>query len=189
MSKPARAWIVVGSGCVVGSVVWLILSPGALAGVVLAAGVVILVGAAIARLMPFTTPEMSVPGKPLRVGDPFVVNYRQRCKRATDVSDIRLELVLRETVQYETSGGENDSRTVTETHDDVAQAYTVAGRRFMPGQTISETCTFQIPVDGMHTFTAVHNRIEWYVAAHLIMPKWGDDLCEEKLTVLPELAG
>jgi hypothetical protein len=57
MSKPARAWVVVGTGCVVGSVVWLIVSPGVLGAVLLAVGVVILVIATIARLMRFTIPD------------------------------------------------------------------------------------------------------------------------------------
>ena len=189
MSKLARAWVVVGAGCAVGSVVWLIVSPGVLAGLVLAVGVVILVIATIARLMPFSAPELHVPDKPLRVGEQFSVSYRQGCKRITDVSGIRLELVLRETAENVTSGGQYGPNTVTKTHDEVAQDFAVAGRRFVPGQTIDETRTFRIPADGMHTFTAEHNWIEWYVVAHVEMPKWGDDSWEEKLTVLPELAG
>jgi hypothetical protein len=192
MSKPARAWVVVGSGCVVGSVVWLIVSPGVLGAVLLAVGVVILVIATIGRLMHFTIPELDVPDTPLRVGEPFSVSYRRRCKRATDVSRIRLELVLRETVEYTAEGrGRDGTYTYTETvtHDDITQDFVVAGRRFEPGQTINENRTFRIPADGMHSFTADHNRIEWYVVAHMDMPKSGDDSWEEKLTVLPELAG
>jgi hypothetical protein len=182
----------VGSGCVVGSVVWLIVSPGVLGAVLLAVGVVILVIATIGRLMHFTIPELDVPDTPLRVGEPFSVSYRRRCKRATDVSRIRLELVLRETVEYTAEGrGRDGTYTYTETvtHDDITQDFVVAGRRFEPGQTINENRTFRIPADGMHSFTADHNRIEWYVVAHMDMPKSGDDSWEEKLTVLPELAG
>lgn len=196
MSKSERAWMIAGAGGIAGSVVWLCVSPGVLAWVVLAVGLVILLVAAIGQLMPFTMPQMSLPVRPLRVGDPFVVTYRQRCKRTTDVTSIRLELVLRETVRCEavmrvgfTNASGQETRIDTETHDEIVQAYSVGGQRFIPGQMISETRAFQIPVDAMHTFAADHNRIEWYVIAHLVTPKWGEDLWEEKLTVLPELAG
>ena len=184
MSIPARAWVAVavGLGCVVGSIVWLVVRPGALAAVLLAVGVVIL---------RFTAPEVDVPDQPLRLGESFSVSYRQGCKRATDVSGIRLELVLRETVDYSTEGHGKDGRytyTETVTHDDVAQDFVVAGRRFEPGQTINENCRFRIPADGMHTFTADHNRIEWYVVIHVQMAR-RDHLSEQKLAVLPELAG
>jgi hypothetical protein len=189
MSKPARAWVVVGSGCVVGSVVWLIVSPGALGAVLLAVGVVILIIAGIGRLMRFTVPELDVPDSPLRVGEQFLVSYRRGCKRATDVSRIRFELVLRETARSRTTDSKGTTWIRTEKHEDVAQDFAVAGRRFVPGQTINETCTFRIPANGMHTFTADHNRIEWFVVAHMDMPKSWDDSWEEKVTVLPELAG
>lgn len=61
MSKPARVWVVVGSGLVVGSVVWLIVNPGALAAIFLAVGVVVLLIAVMSRLSRLTIPEVDVP--------------------------------------------------------------------------------------------------------------------------------
>jgi hypothetical protein len=190
MSTLARAWaaIVVGSGLVVGSVVWLIVSPDALAATFLAVGVVVLVVAVLRRLERLTLHEMDLPNTPLRLGEPFSMRYRQGFKRATDVSRIRFALVFRETAEHETSGGRNGSTTVTETYDDVVQEFTVAGRRFQPGQVINETCAFQIPANGMHSFYAENNRIDWYVTSCMEMSGWPDYVCEEKLAVLPELA-
>jgi hypothetical protein len=79
MSTPSRAWvaIVVGSGLVVGSVVWLIVSPGVLAAVFLAVGVVVVFIAVSRRLERLTLHEMDLPNMPLRVGESFLVSYRQ----------------------------------------------------------------------------------------------------------------
>jgi hypothetical protein len=187
---PARAWvaIVVGSGLVVGSVVWLIVNPDALAVILLAIGVVVVLIAVIRRLERLTLHEMDLPNTPLRVGRPFSMRYRQGFKRATDVSRIQFALVLRETAKFTTTDSKG-SHTQTETYDDVAQEFTVAGRRFQTGQTINETCAFQIPANGMHTFNGGDNRIEWYVVSRVEIPGWPDYVSEDQLTVLPELAG
>ena len=50
-----------GVGCIVGAVVWLILSPGVLAALVLSVGLVILVIAALSPLRRFTAPDIEVP--------------------------------------------------------------------------------------------------------------------------------
>src|SRR6266508_1129199 len=109
-------------------------------------------------------PGVVVPDKPLRVGEQFSVSYWQRWYRATKVTRIRFELVLRETAQCEVHD-KNGTYTDTNTHDHVAQGFAVAGQRFERGQAIDETRTFCVPANGMHTFTADHNSIEWYVVA------------------------
>jgi hypothetical protein len=123
------------------------------------------------------------------VGEQFSVSYRQEWKRASEVSRIRFELVLRETAKYTTSDGHGGTHTTTKMHDEVAQDFALAGQRFEPGQTINETYTFQIPANGMHTFTGYNNRIEWYVVACVEMARWPDYRWEHELTVLPELVG
>ena len=77
--------VVVGLSFVVGSIVWLIVSPDSLdALVLLAVGVVILfvsakeVGSAVFRLVRLTDPEVEVHEKPLLVGEPFSMRYQQR---------------------------------------------------------------------------------------------------------------
>ena len=82
----------VGSGSVVGSIVWLIVSPGAVAAIFLSVGVVILLISAARRLLRLTDPEVDVPDE-LRVGEPFSMRYRQGWKRATRVGRIRFEFV------------------------------------------------------------------------------------------------
>ena len=197
MSKPdtfAR-WVafVVGSVVVVGGVIWLIVNPGVGAVVFLAIGVFFVLGATGRYLrrgivtMRVADPDVVVPDKPLRLGEQFSVSYRQGWKRATEVSGIRFELVLRETAQHTTYDSRSGPSTTTHTHDDVAQDFAVAGQRFEPGQVISETCMFRIPEkNGMHTFVATNNRIEWYVMACVEMQRWPDFRWEHELTVLPE---
>jgi len=188
--------VVVGLVSVVGSIVWLIVSPDSLdALVLLAVGVVILlvsakeVGSAVFRLVRLTDPEVDVPEKPLLVGEPFSMRYRQRWKHATKVSRIRFELLLQETVWYSTSDGQGHRVPTALTHGDVIQGFTVAGRRFKRGQTINQSCAFQIPANGMHTVQLDHHMIEWYVTARIEM-RWSPDyLWQQQLTVSPELAG
>jgi hypothetical protein len=184
----ARAWvaIVVGSGFVVGSIVWLIVSPGALAASVLSVGLVILLISAASRLLRLTDPEVDVPDE-LRVGEPFSMRYRQRWKRASKVSRIRFELKFQETVYYSTTDAAGRTYRAALFHDDVIQGFTVAGRRFKRGQTINQRCAFQIPPNGMHTFYSSNHRIEWYVTARIEMPWWRDHSWWQQLTVLPEL--
>jgi hypothetical protein len=191
MSKLARArvGIVLGSGLVVGSIVWLIVSPGAVPAVCLGLGAVVLVISVMRRLERLTLHEMDLPNTPLRVGEPFSISYGQQFRRATDVAGIRFALVMRETAKHEESSSTGDgTTTVTDTGERVAQEFTVAGQRYQPGQTINETCAFQIPVDGMHTFYADNNKIEWYIVARVEIPGWPDYVSEEELAVLPELA-
>jgi hypothetical protein len=189
------AWVVFIAGCVVVviSVISLIVSPGVIAVVALAVGVALVLSAVgysrrhIAR-MRVADPEVVVPDRSLRVGEEFSVSYRQELKRATEVSRMRFELVLRETARYTTTD-ENGTHTGTKRHDEVAQVFAVAGQRFEPGQTINENCTFRIPANGMHTFTGNNNRIEWYVVACVEMHRWPDYRWEHELTVLPKLLG
>jgi hypothetical protein len=132
-------------------------------------------------------PEVVVPDTPLRVGERFSMSYRQGWKRATEVTSIRFELVLRETAQYTTSTAKGGTNTVIKTHNEVEQEFAIAGQRFAPGQEIYKTCMFRIPENGMHTFTADNNRIEWYVMARVEMGGWPDYRWERELRVLPEL--
>ncbi len=191
----AVAWVVFIAGCVVVviSVISLIVSPDVTAVVALAVGVALVLSAVgysrryIAR-MRVADPEVVAPDGPLRVGEEFSVSYRQEWKRATEVSRIRFELVLRETATYTTTDNGGTS-TSTKHHDEVAQDFALEGQRFEPGQTINENCTFRIPANGMHTFTGNNNRIEWYVVACVEMHRWPDYRWEHELTVLPELLG
>jgi hypothetical protein len=188
--------IAVGLALFVGSVLWLVVSPSVTAALVVAFAVFFLImttrdylrrGVASTRV---ADPEVTVPGGPLRVGEEFGLGYRQTWKRATVVSRIRFELVLRETVRYTTQSSTNggtSTQTVTKTHDQVAQGFTTAGRRFEPGQSINEDHRFRVPADAMHTFTAADNRIEWYLMVCVEMDRWPDYRWEHQLTVLPEL--
>jgi hypothetical protein len=191
MRKPSRTWVsaVVGPAVFLGFLVWIISPMDMSDAPVVAFGVVFLAVATFGYLrrgvakMRVATAEVTVPGKPLRVGEEFGFSYRQGWKRSTDVSWIRCELVLRETVRY--SSG---TQTVTENHDRVVQGFATSGQRFEPGQTIYESRRFRIPENEMHTFTpSPDNRIEWYIVVCVEMSRWPDHRWEHEVTVLPEL--
>ncbi len=196
MWKPAGWWIliVVGSAFVVVSVFGLITSNDGTYILFLVIGIGVLAAATIGYLrrgvarMRVAAPEVTVSDKPLRVGEQFSMSYRQGWKRATEVSRLRFELVLRETAIYTTTDSDGGG-TVTKKHDEVVQGVVAVGQRFEPGQMINENCTFRIPENGMHTFRADNNRIEWYVVACVEMRRWPDYRWEHELTVLPELLG
>ena len=196
LKQVGGAWgpIVTGSAFVVGSLIWLLVRPGAGVALFLAVSLVFLGRATISYLrrgaarVRVAGPEVAVPDKPLRVGEQFSVSYRQGWKRATEVSRIRFELVLRETAKYTVSTNTGSS-TETKKHDEVVQGFAVAGQRFEPGQTINENRTFRIPANGMHPFTADNNRIEWYVVASIEMQGWPDYRWERELAVVPDVPG
>jgi hypothetical protein len=198
MKVPSGTWgvLAVGSAFLIGSIPWLLVSPSVLAGLFAAISAVVFAAALVdllrrlAAMMRVADPEVTVPDRPLRVGEEFALSYRQVWKRATDVSRVRSELVLRETVQYttQTTGEHPRTETVTKTHDQVAQGFVVAGQHFEPGQTINEYRKFRIPDDAMHTFTSSNNRIGWYLVVVVEIDRWPDYRWEHELTVLPEFA-
>lgn len=138
---------------------------------------------AVAR-MRIGAPEMSISNSRLRVGEEFSVSYRQTWKRAADVNRVTFQLVLCETVRYTRGTG-----TVTETHDEIVQAFESPGRHFRPGEMINEHHSFRIPENGMHTFTpSGDNRIEWFVKVSVEIAEWPDFTRKHELIVLPEMA-
>jgi hypothetical protein len=191
MQNPRATWVrtVVGWAVFIGVFFWLFSPIDTGDALFLTFAVVIAVSGTFGYLrrgvagMRVAAPEVTVPGNPLRVGEEFGFSYQQAWKRATDVSRIRCELVLRETVRYRSG-----TQTVTESHDHVAHGFVTPGQRFEPGQTIYESRRFRIPEDGMHTFTpSADNRIEWYIVVCVEMGRWPDYRWEHELTVLPEL--
>jgi hypothetical protein len=199
MKVPSGTWaaLALGSAFLIGSLLWLLISPSVPAGLFAAFSAVVLVGAFVDHLrrlaarVRIAAPEMTVPDRPLRAGEEFALGYRQSWKRAADVSRVRSELVLRETVQYttQTTGEHPRTETVTKTHDQVAQGFVVVGQHFEPGQTINEYRKFRIPDDAMHTFTSSNNRIGWYLVVVVEIDRWPDYRWEHELPVSPELAG
>jgi hypothetical protein len=190
-------WIAAVSGLLIGSILWLLVAPGVRPGVFAAfSAVLLVVGLAdlirrTVAMVRVAAPEVTVPDRPLRAGEEFALGYRQAWKRAADVSRVRLDLVLRETVRHTTqttTERHSGTTTVTMTQDQVAQGFVAAGQRFEPGQAINEYRKFRIPEEAMHTFTSSNNRIGWYLVVVVEIDRWPDYRWEHELTVLPEFA-
>ena len=69
------------------------------------------------------------------------------------------------------------------------QRFEKPGRQFERGEVFREEYPFRIPRDGMHTFAASHNWIEWYVKLSVELRQWPDLNQYHEITVIPELAG
>lgn len=106
MRVPSGTWgvIVLGSAFLIGAVVWLLVNPNLVAGAFAAVAATVLAVALVdlvrrtAPRMRLAAPEVTVVDGALRVGEEFGLSYHQTWKRATDVGRVRLELLLRETV-------------------------------------------------------------------------------------------
>ena len=173
-----------------GSVLWLVDGADFWGVAGFAAFVVIGLGALVRGIRPFLAgsrigePVISTSATRVPVGGAFDVSYQQTWKRAVEVNRVVAQLVLRETVRY-TSG----TRTHTVTHEEVVQRWETPGRRFEPGEVFREDYSFRIPPDGMHTFAASDNRIEWFVKLSAELPRWADLHRYYEVTAVPELVG
>lgn len=127
-------------------------------------------------------PEIALSNASPRIGEDLVLTYRQTFKRATDVASIALQLIFRESATYQRG---TDSVTVTD--DKVIQQFDYPGRRYEAGEPFNVRREVRIPDDAMHSFTATHNKLLWFIRAQIKMQGWPDFVEEYALTVLPEM--
>jgi hypothetical protein len=125
-------------------------------------------------------PEITISSDELRVGDEFIVGFRQAFKRPAAVRSVRLELVFHEWAHY--SAGKN-SRTVT--HDETMSELSQPGGEFEDGGELDFTQALQIPRDGMHTFESAHNKLTWFLRVTVDIAGWVDFREDYPLRVLP----
>ena len=128
-----------------------------------------------------TKPEVTLSTQSPRVGEVVTLSYKQNFRSATDVQGIRFQLLLRERATYR-----RGTDTVTVRHDNVAQEYTLPGRRFTSGEGFQDQRQFQ--VRGMHSFSASHNELIWLIHVQVEMAGWPAYEEEYPLQVAPELA-
>ena len=128
-----------------------------------------------------TRPEVALSTQAPRVGEVVSLSYKQNFKSATDVQGIRFQLLLREKATYR-----RGTDTVTVTHDNVAQEYQIAGRRFEAGEGFQDQRQFQ-PL-GMHSFSASNNKLDWLIHVQVEMAGWPAFIEEYPLQVSSELA-
>jgi hypothetical protein len=129
-----------------------------------------------------TRAEVALSTQTPRVGEVVTLTYKQTFRTATDVQGIRFQLILRERATYR-----RGTDTVTVRHDNVAQEYQIAGRRFASGEGFQDQRQFQ--VQGMHSFSASRNELIWLIHVQVEMAGWPAYEEEYPLQVSPELAG
>ena len=127
-------------------------------------------------------PEVIISKDTLRVGESFRVTYRQSFKFAADVEKILVQFVLRETAIYR-----RGSSTYTAVHNHLHFEQTYPGRHYQSGQLFEDSLELQIPVDGMHTFVATRNKLQWFIHIEIDFAKWPDYKEDFEVQVLPEM--
>ncbi|MGD8848470.1 MAG: hypothetical protein PVF18_02030 [Anaerolineales bacterium] len=126
-------------------------------------------------------PQISMSKTQLRPGESFTVAYHQRFRLPTLLQDCRVELVFRESATY-TQG--TDTRT--DTHEKIEAFFEGPVGQFDAGAEVRKDGTLQIPIDAMHSFEALHNKLNWFVRVHVDIQEWPDMVELFDLTVIPE---
>jgi hypothetical protein len=151
--------------------------------VMVAIGIALLVGALWRYLaaVKVARPEISVSKSVLHVGESFGFVYHQMFKRPTDVQNICVQLIFRESATY-TRGTD----TTTDVHDQIIDSVDGSARHFEAGEIFHQDYSFEIPTGAMHTFIARHNKLQWFVRAQVDIAGWPDMNEEYEIQVLPE---
>jgi hypothetical protein len=137
--------------------------------------------ASLVKRMNLAQPEVALSKDMLRIGEEFSFSYLQVFKRAVSINSIVVEFILRETAVYLRA---TDTRT--DTHDKIVQEFHHLGQHYQAGQAFHENWTVRVPADGMHTFIAKHNKVQWILKFHLRIARWPDITEEYELKVVPE---
>lgn len=127
-------------------------------------------------------PQAFVSQHPMRVGERFTFAFRLRLRQPMEVQRIRLQWLFRETAIYQQGKG-----TRAEIHERLIEEEYPASLVKL-GDTFYLERSFQVPADGMHTFIASHNKLQWFLRVRVEIPRWPDFQEEYEVTVLPEMA-
>jgi hypothetical protein len=127
-------------------------------------------------------PEVILSKDAVRVGESFRVTYRQSFKSAAEVEKILIQFVLKETAIYR-----RGTNTYTAVHNHTHFEQTYPGRSYQSGQLFEDSLELQIPVDGMHTFVATRNKLQWFIHVEMDFAKWPDYKEDFEVRVLPEM--
>ena len=131
--------------------------------------------------MKVSRPEVSVSGDAVRPGDTVSFRFRQTFKAAAEMKQASFQLMLRETAVYH-----RGTDTYTVTHEYPIQRFDLPPRQFQAGESLSDLRDWQIPEEGMHTFAATHNKLQWLIAVQVGISGWPDFKEEYEVRVLPE---
>ncbi len=126
-------------------------------------------------------PEISLSADAVRVGEELRFTYRQAFKKPVAVTRIAIVFLFRESATYR-----QGTDTHTATHEEVIDAAELGGQSFPAGAVFTDERPLRIPPDAMHSFSASHNRLQWFVRLHVEISGWPDIKEEYEVRVLPE---
>lgn len=132
------------------------------------------------RIMDF--PRVYVADDFLRRNDDLQVRYKQRFKQKTEITTLKVQLVLREWVRY-TQG----TSTHTDQRDIVIDEDWLDHEPIRPEQIYEHDFDLRVPSNAMHSFEASNNKITWHLVIDLDLPGWIDYKNSYALTVTPEV--
>jgi hypothetical protein len=128
-------------------------------------------------------PTVSVSNASPSLGETIRVKWKLRFRTKTVLQDGRVELLFRESASY-TQG--TDRRT--DTQENVEEFYELPVGEMEAGKTIEGQTDFIIPGEGMHSFKAENNRLDWLLRVRLNAMEWPDLEDEYELNVQPQEA-
>lgn len=128
-------------------------------------------------------PQLMISGILLKRNDSIDFDYKQTFKRDVTLRSLSFTLILRESATYD-----QGTTTVTDTHDNVIDESAEFDVDISPDTGITRTLSFGIPADGMHSFEAHRNKLEWFLKVSMDIPNFPDFEKVYKLKVLPEVA-
>ena len=142
-------------------------------------GVVVKMILARMKLFP---PELHVSVQPLRLGEAFEIRFRQRVKTPVHIERVSVKFICRESATYR-----RGTDTTTVTHEVFKEerefAHDSAADSVHP---VEAEASFRIPEDGMHSFQANRNRIDWLMEVRTAVADWPDYSETFELQVAPE---
>lgn len=128
-------------------------------------------------------PEIAASTAQAKLGQTVTLSYKQRVKRDISVEKLSFKLILRESATYQ-----RGTDTYTVTHDHVMDEFGYTERAFPAGHIIEDHWQVQVPRDGMHTFVADNNKIQWFLQIHVdVKNTWPDFKRDYELPVMPAL--
>ncbi|MBC7807879.1 MAG: hypothetical protein H7145_17240 [Akkermansiaceae bacterium] len=133
------------------------------------------------RAWKITPPDIQVSRDAVRLGESFDFRYNQVLKDRLDVDSAKAVFLMRETATYR-----RGTDTYTETHEIPVETKEIRGGTYTSGEQLDLSHRFTVPLDGMHTFIASNNRIEWLIKVKVSIARWPDVDEAYPILVLPE---
>ena len=134
--------------------------------------------------MQLEPPSITMSASPLYLGETLSGELVQRVKKTASINSVKVTLICREWVEY-TQGTDTQTRT----HD----VYTVKETLDVSGEISPPDCIrghfeFEIPEEGMHTFSASNNKVSWLIEVHTDVADWPDYSSSFELSVAARIA-